>query len=126
MAKDVGERSLALSQVKSGSVGWSREWVMGAVRAGKLFFCNIFELFFPCYPQLQLRVPLVSAATPRSSMLSPAGLQQLMLAGGLPPLLLCSGASIPLLGWIYHVMVSLSLHIKMLLFFTDGKGGLHA
>lgn len=45
VAKDEGERSFALSQGKSGSAGWSREWVMGPVRAGKLFFCNIFELF---------------------------------------------------------------------------------
>lgn len=45
VAKDEGERSLALSQGKSGSVGWSREWVMGPVRAGKLFFFFFLQYF---------------------------------------------------------------------------------
>lgn len=101
-------------------------WDLSELGSCFFFFFAIFLSFFPCYPQLWLCVPLMSAAAPRSSVLSPAGLQQLILAGGLAPLLLCSGASIPLLGWIYHVMVSLSLHIKMFLFFTDGEGGLHA
>lgn len=49
------------------------------VRAGKLVLCNVCAFCLPIYPQSQLCVRLVPAATPGSSMLSPATLQQLSL-----------------------------------------------
>lgn len=71
-------------------------------------------------------MPLVPAAAPGSSVLSPAGLQQLVLAGGLTPLLSHTGTSIPVFGCIYCDMFSVWLHVKTLLIFVDAKGGLHA
>lgn len=124
----------SLPSIRVSQVALAAPEVIGAVRPGKLVLYHIFVLFSPCpfpiYP-FPFSVTAVCAslgpvAAPGSHLLSPAGLQKLMLAGGLTPLLSHTGTSVPVFGWIYHDTVSVWLHIKTPLIFADAKGGLHA